>query len=248
MPEEKGNQNKTTSKSKSSSGGSQQKLIIIILILFVIAAGGFIWAYNNYRQSQKVIQELRNKQQGQQMTEEQRQKLLSRVKKHMVLPEEQPAIISINNPKELAKREDFFKPAQENDLLLLYRNKAILYRSSTDKIVDVQPVRTPNTSTQQRRRTNTSTQTNSISVDVRNGGAASGSASELAERLEKRPQYTVTNVGNAATSTYRENILIHNNTETDISTLEQQLGVSSTTELPQGESSSNADAIIILAD
>ncbi len=246
-------QNKINKDSGEKTNGSNT-LIVLVLILFVVAAVGFAWAYNNYKQSQKMIKKLKNKQQkqnqDQKLKEKQRQRILSKVEKHMVLPEGQPAIISINNPEELSKREDFFKSAQRNDFLLLYRSKAILYRSSTDKIVDVQPVRSPNTNTndiQRQKKTNNSDQENTISIDIRNGGAGNGAASSLAEQLNKKTQFNVTNIGNA-TSTYKKTSLIHNNTAQDISLLEQELGVSSTLELPPEESSSNADAVIFVSE
>ncbi len=70
------------------------------------------------------------------------QGLVNRVGKHMVLPEETPQIVAITNVDSLKKQQVFFALAQNGDQLLVYPSKVILYRPSTDQVVDVAQIRT----------------------------------------------------------------------------------------------------------
>lgn len=68
--------------------------------------------------------------------------LLSRVGKLIVLPEnEMPTLATILDENKV-KEELFFKNAKNGDKLLAYvkNKKAILYRPSTNKIVEVAPI------------------------------------------------------------------------------------------------------------
>ena len=67
--------------------------------------------------------------------------IVEKVKKHMVLPEETPQIVAITNVDSLKKQQVFFTLANNGDQLLVYPNKVILYRPTTDQVVDVAQIR-----------------------------------------------------------------------------------------------------------
>jgi uncharacterized membrane-anchored protein YhcB (DUF1043 family) len=69
------------------------------------------------------------------------QTVMDKVSKHMILPGgETPALVTVVDKAKLTG--DFFKNAQDGDKALIYQknHRAILYRPSVDRIVDVGPV------------------------------------------------------------------------------------------------------------
>lgn len=60
------------------------------------------------------------------------------VGKLIVLPNEKPAIAIVNDEAKL-KKQSFFKDAKNGDKVLMYKNarKAILYRPSENKVIEV---------------------------------------------------------------------------------------------------------------
>ncbi|HSW65695.1 MAG TPA: hypothetical protein VLI54_00970 [Bacillota bacterium] len=64
--------------------------------------------------------------------------LISKISVHMVLPSEKPTIAIVEDAKKLAS-QSFFKHAQNGDRVLVYTKskKAILYRPSQDKVIEV---------------------------------------------------------------------------------------------------------------
>ena len=63
------------------------------------------------------------------------------VSRHIVLPtNEEPALLTVTDPSKLST--DFLKSTQVGDKVLVYQTnrKAIIYRPSIDRIVDVAPV------------------------------------------------------------------------------------------------------------
>lgn len=67
--------------------------------------------------------------------------IVEKVKKHMVLPDETPQVVAITNVDSLKKQQVFFALANNGDQLLVYPSKVILYRPSTDQVVDVAQIR-----------------------------------------------------------------------------------------------------------
>lgn len=67
--------------------------------------------------------------------------LEEQVGKHMSLPKEVPSIARVSDKAALAG-QDFFKNAQNGDKVLIYKKSklAVLYRPSTDKIINVAPI------------------------------------------------------------------------------------------------------------
>ncbi|TAL51407.1 hypothetical protein EPN81_00010 [Patescibacteria group bacterium] len=75
--------------------------------------------------------------------------LVVKVARHMILPEEKPLINTVSEVEKL-KGEPFFAKAQNGDKVLVFSKRAILYRPSVDKVVEVGFIRqvgqTPNPS------------------------------------------------------------------------------------------------------
>jgi hypothetical protein len=61
----------------------------------------------------------------------------------MVLPDEQPTLASVTDKSKLSD-QPFFQKAENGDKILIFvqSRKAILYRPSIKKIIDVAPIQT----------------------------------------------------------------------------------------------------------
>ena len=70
--------------------------------------------------------------------------LVRDVSKLIILPEESPTIATVTDPKALVG-QPFFEKAETGDRVLVFTDakKAILYRPSIKKIVEVMPFATP---------------------------------------------------------------------------------------------------------
>ncbi|MBA3732855.1 hypothetical protein H0W91_00580 [Patescibacteria group bacterium] len=81
--------------------------------------------------------------------------LVFQVGKLMVLPaNEQPTVATVSDPSKL-KDQPFFAHAEAGDKVLIYQTsqKAILYRPSVNKIIEVSPINLNNTTSTQATKT-----------------------------------------------------------------------------------------------
>lgn len=103
---------------------------LLALIASVIVAG------TAYYQSAKELNRLKNTPAV--SADQQARELVMQVGRHMALPVEKPTIATVEDTKKLADQA-FFKHAKNGDKVLMYTEskKAILYRPSIDKIMEV---------------------------------------------------------------------------------------------------------------
>lgn len=166
-----------------------------------------------------------------------KQELFEKIKKHIVLPsQEEPLIVRIDNAEELKKRQSFFENSQDNDILIVYQDKALIYRSDEDLLINVGPVYMDDIQP---------AQVQIISLDIRNGSEVVGKAGALGDELGSKDEYEIINIANASRRDYQESILV-NLTDKDISALEKELGLETVNTMPPGEAASNADIVIII--
>src|SRR5437870_68505 len=112
---------------------TRSTLTIILAILFLLSAGSTIYLY-------KQLMVL--KQNPQAAAQQEAQELIAKVGQLIVLPQgEEPTVVTVVDPEKL-KDQAFFASAQKGDKALIYTNakKAILYSSSTNKILEVAPI------------------------------------------------------------------------------------------------------------
>ncbi len=120
--------------------GFLSKLPWIIVLIILIAAG--VFAAMQYKQSKDLKKQISDlKQNPQKATEEETKALLDKVGQLIDLPSEQPTIATVSDLAPL-KDQPFFANAQIGDKVLIFttNKKAILYRPSTNKIIEVAPV------------------------------------------------------------------------------------------------------------
>ena len=111
----------------------KSKLFIILLVLTAVGIGTTI---NFYRQ----LSELKNNPQI--SIQKEVKSVVAEISKIMILPVgEDPTVATVADPEKL-KGQSFFVNAKKDDKVLIYTNakKAILYRPSERKIVEVAPL------------------------------------------------------------------------------------------------------------
>ena len=113
---------------------SKKKVIIYslaVVTVFSLALAGYstweLYKIKNPAYQQKMVQDATNK-------------IVSAVGSLMALPAGTPQIATVADAVTLKKTEAFFANAENGDQVLVYTDKAILYRPSTNKIINVGPV------------------------------------------------------------------------------------------------------------
>ena len=112
--------------------------IIVLGVLLLVA----IWGLFQYRKASSLQNELENlKNNPAQVAQEETNTLVKKVSEFLTLPDEQPTLATVTDPK-LLRDQPFFAQAQTGDKVLIYAlaKKAILYRPSTNKVIEVAPI------------------------------------------------------------------------------------------------------------
>lgn len=116
--------------------------VLIVLLVITGIVAGFI--YVKYQASQQELAKLSN---PQELANKQTQALIVKVGKLIELPtNETPTIVSVTNASKL-KGQPFFSNVVNGDDILIYTKakKAIIYRESINKVIEVAPVSIGNT-------------------------------------------------------------------------------------------------------
>lgn len=106
---------------------------IALIIAIVLALGTLMTLYIRTESKLKQLES-----HSQQSSQQEAVTLISAVGKLMRLPDEQPTIATVEDTSKL-KDQSFFRYAEKGDKVLMYvkSKKAILYRPSTDKIIEI---------------------------------------------------------------------------------------------------------------
>lgn len=126
---------KSTSKPAPVKSSSRNLKILVLALALIIAIGTSLYFYNKYQQSQE---QLKNPQSALQA---QTQDLVDQVSKHTELPKGSPTVATVSDVSKLST-QTFFVNAKNGDKVLIYADskKAILYRPSEDKIINIAPL------------------------------------------------------------------------------------------------------------
>jgi len=106
------------------------KIGVIVFITALIITSTVL--FFKYKRSQEILNN------PQVLVKEETKQIVSKISRFMELPNEEFTLVTVNDVSKL-KNQLFFKNAKNGDKVLIYINakKAILYRPSTNKIIEV---------------------------------------------------------------------------------------------------------------
>ena len=115
----------------SSMTNTEKILALVVFILFCGIAGiGFLYVDSNNRNTDV-----------QAISDEETQKVIESVGRHLKLPDETPTMATIIEVDQLKQANpEFYAYAENGDKLLLYAQRAILYDPEGDIILNVAPI------------------------------------------------------------------------------------------------------------
>lgn len=227
----------------------------VLLIFFAITT---IYFYSQYKKAT-----------GKKIAQEELKEITDKLSKMILLPQEGPTLATIADKSKLAS-QDFYKNAQNGDKILIYRaaKKAILYRPSTNMIIEVstisiedeQALTTENQSPPQTTQAATASadMQKSLSptptkkpatVAVYNGSKTAGLAAKTETKLTQSIQDITVISKTNSTLDYEKTLLVDitGNNKTLLEAMQKLIG-GSIGSLPEGEKKPSADILIIVAE
>jgi hypothetical protein len=199
------------------------KTLIFIAVLLIIGgmAGTAFYFYNKYQKVKKNPDII---------SQEETTWLVEKVSKLMVLPSGTPTVATVLD-KEKLKDQAFFNNSENGDKILVFMDakKAILYRPSLNKIIEISPL-----------------VTSTARVTLLNGTTKAGVTDKAQAKIKDVADITITNDGKSAQNkTYTQTIVVDlaggfSAQATQIASL---LGGEVGT-LPAGENKPDADIVV----
>ena len=215
----------------------------LLAVLGLLAFGA--WSFWRYQQAQEQLRLLNDPQAQNELVAKERQELLAKVGRLMVLPEgEEPLILDIQDAEAMAEVQPFFQNTIDGDKVLIYveAGKSIIYSPTRDIIVNSGALSVSGG-------TLPLDVENPLRIEIRQGGASDERVEALNTQLLQIDGVEVLEVNQAANQNYQGSIIIA--LVEDEARLEQarifasNLGVSLELELPVGEASSAAEVLVI---
>ena len=214
---------------------SKPKVIFLAVILLLVV-GSLLSAFYFFQQYQKI------KKNPEIVSQEEVRAITAAISKSIELPsDEQPTVATVTDQEKL-KSQDFFKKALNGDKVLIYTkaHKAILYRPSTDRIIEFAPV-----TFGAQEQSNIQTP---IKVAIYNGTNTSGLTAEYERKLGEIASISITTKAIAAKGDYTKPIIVDlsGKNQDTANQIAQLFNGDVTTKLPDGESRPQADILVII--
>lgn len=214
-------------------------ILFAVVAVLALAAVPSYYFYNKYQKSQELLKN---------PTEAARQEvqaLAAQVGKYIELPKEEPTVATVSD-KEKLNDQAFFAKAENGDKVLIYTQsrKAILFRPSTNKIIEVSTVNLGGAGSA----TSSAQVNNTVKLAIYNGTNTTGLTSKAEKQLkDKISNLDVVVKENAKKKDYEKTIVVvlSQNREQEAKTIAQVLGAQVST-LPEGEVKPKAEILIIL--
>lgn len=211
--------------------------IVIVLIALIPA----IYFYRQYRVAQDRLANPNA------FATQEAKDLVAQVSKLMELPQgETPTVATVNDKTKL-QNQPFFSHAENGDKVLIYTNakKAILFRPSSDKIIDVAPVNVGPTASASG---TPAPAPATVTFVLRNGTSKLGLTRTYETELKSKiPNADVVDADNAQNKDFAKSFLVDvtGTKAAQAAQLASTLGLT-VSPLPSGESTPSADFLIIL--
>lgn len=121
------------------------KRVLILLVVLGIAAA-FVFMYMRLNQAKSEVSRLSNPQEA---AREEANRIRNEVGQFYAVPDEDPTVATVTDASKL-KEQAFFSKAENGDRVLIFAQarRAVLYRPSTKKIIEVAPINIGNNSQQ----------------------------------------------------------------------------------------------------
>jgi len=208
---------------------------LLILIFLGVVAGGYYY-YQNY---QKLLKN------PDIITQQEVNWLQDKIGKLMQLPNEAPLTATVLD-KDKLKDQAFFASAENGDKILIYAEakKAILYRPSTNKIIEVMPIALDTTNSAASGAT-----TPNIKVALLNGTNTDGLTNTAEINIKNKiANVDVVSKEKAANSNYKSTIVVNvsGNKADQAKAIADAVG-GTVESLPAGETKPDADILVIVA-
>lgn len=238
---------------------------IAIAVLFAVFGLISVGAYH-YQSMRKELEKLKAQAPtSSSLSEERQRELLSEVSARILLPQDETPTIAMVSDIDRLKDQPFFAGGQNGDVVLIYMNakKAILYRPSEKKVVEVAPISLDNadgmaqatvSGAMNQQKGNFAEKGPIVSAQsfrfaLRNG-TPDNALTRMFERemIKKFPNASVIERGNASKRDYATSVIVDvsGTKSSDLRSIASALNLSPSS-LPDGEQPpTNADFLIIL--
>jgi len=216
---------------------------VIGAVIVIAALVPSVYFYTQYQQAQSRLTNPNL------FAAEETKKYISQVSKLMMLPTGETPTLATVNDKDKLKNQPFFANTENGDKVLIYTNakKAILFRPSLNKIIDVAPINVNPTASESAAQNNAS-KTVTIKFTLRNGTNVVGLTKTFETELTgKVANAEIVDRDNAKSKDFTKSFLIDikGTKGAQASQLATQLGLT-VSPLPNGESTPSGDFLIIL--
>ena len=216
-------------------------MMVGIVILALVPS---VYFYTQYKKAQSKVAN------PSQFATDEAKNLVTMVSKLMTLPAEETPTVATVNDKDKLKNQPFFAKSENGDKVLIYTTskKAILYRPSINKIIDVAPVNIGSTASASATQQPSQPTSNGMKYTILNGTSLVGLTKKYETELKaKIKDADVINKDNAVVKTYEKTLLVDiKGTNTALAkTVAQTLGIEFSS-LPAGEATPSGDFLIIL--
>jgi hypothetical protein len=124
----------TTSNSDNKQAKKIAPSTILTWVVIVALAAGLVYFFVENRSLKSPDAQL-------EIAEAQNKKIVQDVRKIILVPDQDPTIATIVDPEKLREQNaEFYEHAEADDVLLIYPDKAIIYRTADGLIINVAPV------------------------------------------------------------------------------------------------------------
>lgn len=227
---------------------NMKRVFVVIGLLFLLAGAAIpsYYFYNKYQEAKGLIAE------GKVETKEV-DALIDKINQLVDLPgDDVPTVATVSDKSKLASGW-FFERAEDGDKVLIYpkANRAVLYRPSLGKVIEIGPVNTNNKEGDVKKTEegeNVAVENKVFRLALYNGTTEAGLTGKMESGLSE--DFQVITKKNAKKTDYVESVVVvlDSNYQTLASELARKLGAKLVSELPEGEVLPTEDvyAVVIL--